>query len=112
MPLRLTTQKLLTFASRVDRSVCWHSSHNTAGNSSAMVSLFQTATAKHAPLPIAAAQLRRLDAASTKAASVQLVARLSSETKRWKKMSTGLSPSKMTATAANGRRTSIRRAST
>ena len=82
MPLNATTQKLLMLANRVDGSLCWYSTQRMAGNSSRMVSLFQNAMAKHAPLPMAAPQLRRREAASTPAASTQTVARLSSETIR------------------------------
>ena len=112
MPLNATTQKLLRLANRVDASVFWHSSQTTTGNSSEIVSLFQNATAKHAPLPMAAPQLRRREAASTRAASAHTVARLSSETIRWYQMSSGLAPYSTTASAANGRLMSIRRART
>ena len=77
-----------------------------------MVSLFQKAREKQIPLPMAAAQLRRRDAASTRAASDQTVARLSSETIRWYQISSGLAAKMITAAAANGRRKSSRRAST
>ena len=56
-----------------------------------MVSLFQKAKEEQIPLPMAAAQLRRRDAARTRAASDQTVARLSSETIRWYQIPSGLS---------------------
>jgi hypothetical protein len=77
-----------------------------------MVSLHSAAAAHHTALHNAAAMLRRCEAAATMAARMNMVARLSRKTMRWKYTASGLNAKTATARAAQPRFIRSRRAST